>query len=102
MKRHAIHPRNNWQNIVNEQGFTYHTANNEPYWNEEVCYSFSLDEVNRIEKVTNDLHEMCIKAVDYIIDNNRFGDMGIGAFQKQLIINSWNNPNFDEISLFVR
>lgn len=102
MNRHHLKPRENWEDIVSNQGFTYHTANDEPYWNEEVCYSFSLGEINSIEAATNKLHEMCIQAVDYVIDNNRFSDMGIGDYQRELIINSWNNPKYDEISLFGR
>lgn len=102
MKRIQIQPRDNWENLLEESGFLYHTANGEPYWNESAVYEFTLNEINRIEKATNDLQVLVIGAVEHIIDNNRFSDLGIGDYAKDLILKSWNNEKFDEISLLGR
>ena len=54
MQRHIITPRNNWQNEVEKLGFGFHTAN-VPYWEESKYYSFSLDEINKIEIATQEI-----------------------------------------------
>ena len=40
----------------------------QPYWFEGAHYEFTLEEIDRIEQASNDLHEMCIGAAERIIE----------------------------------
>jgi glutathionylspermidine synthase len=71
MKRIQITPRNNWQSKVENLGFGFHSTD-VPYWDESAYYEFSLDEVNAIEKATNDLWQMCLEAVEFVIEEDFF------------------------------
>lgn len=71
MNRHKITPRNHWQSSVEKLGFGFHTADI-PYWDESAYYSFSVNEINAIEKATGKLWEMCLEAVQHVIDKKRY------------------------------
>jgi glutathionylspermidine synthase len=90
MERFSISPRNNWQQTVEGLGFGFHTAD-VPYWDESAYYTFSLKEVEKLEAATSELWDMCLKAVQHVIDNNLFDQFKIPAFMVPLIIEVWNN-----------
>jgi len=71
MKRINIQPRNNWQQTVENLGFGFHTTD-VPYWDETAAYIFTLAEINNIEKATAELWEMCLAAVQHVIDNGLY------------------------------
>lgn len=71
MRRIVIEPRPDWIARVEEVGFTYHSFGRTPaeedgmYWYEGAAYAFTADEIDRIEAATNELHWLCLAAVDY-------------------------------------
>jgi glutathionylspermidine synthase len=71
MKRHSIPPRNNWQRAVEQLGFGFHTTN-VPYWDESACYEFTMDEILYIEKASAELWDLCLGAVQHVMDNNLY------------------------------
>ncbi|MCH0563932.1 MULTISPECIES: glutathionylspermidine synthase family protein [unclassified Streptomyces] len=82
MRRHTITPRPGWQRIVEEQGLIYPLTRHpddslRPYWDESAYYSFSLAEVEALERTVGELHRMCLAAADHIVTENRFADLGI-------------------------
>ena len=90
MKRHNITPRSGWQQKVEELGFNFHTLES-PYWDESVYYEFSMAEVDTLEKATNDLWELSLNAVQYVIDNNLYHQFHIPEWFIPHIEDSWNN-----------
>jgi glutathionylspermidine synthase len=83
MKRLPSKPRENWRQIVEEQGFI-NAVNKAPdgaetsvYWNESAMYELSSTEVEYLERVTDELHDMCVQACHRMIDDrdvmNRLG-----------------------------
>lgn len=62
-------------------GLLFHTTKDggagTPYWFEEAYYRLTADEVATLERATNELHEMCLNAVQHVIDRDRFSEMGI-------------------------
>ena len=92
MKRTEVTPRKNWQARLEELGFSFHSVGG-CYWNEGVCYEFSGEEVDQVEEVTGRLHEMCLKAVDYVIDRDLFTRMGIGPRGADLVRESWRRDD---------
>jgi glutathionylspermidine synthase len=98
MRRISITPRNNWQKAVENLGFGFHTTD-VPYWNENAYYEFTMPEVLQIENATTQLWEMCLEAVQYVIDNDLFTKFCIPSFFVPHIQNSWNE---DHASIYGR
>ena len=91
MKRLTIKPRPEWEKKVEEVGLIYHHTEGRPYWNESAYYSFSSPEIDRIEAATNELQEMCLKAGQHVIDNNRFNELSIPDVAIPVIKHAWEN-----------
>jgi glutathionylspermidine synthase len=89
MLRQTIAPRPNWQQTVESQGLIYHTPEGKPYWDESAFYSLSATEVDALEAATNELHSMCLNAVQHVIDRNRFNELHIPDFAAALIREAW-------------
>lgn len=73
MKRITVTPREDWQARVESVGLAFLTGGT-PYRNESACYELTLEQSDLIEVVTNELHELCLQAVQHVIDRNRFGE----------------------------
>ena len=91
MKRVAITPRTDWEKKVEETGLIYHHTEGRPYWNESAYYSFRSTEIDRIELATNELHELCLKAAQHIIDHNRFKELAIPDAAVPVIKQAWED-----------
>lgn len=89
MERIAIECRKHWQDKVSEQGLTYHTPGGRSYWDESAYYRFKAWQIDELERVTNELHEMCLKAAQFVIDHNRFADFGIPHTAVPAILEAW-------------
>ena len=89
MERVSISPRQGWQEIVGEQGLTFHSLGGRPYWDESVYYQFRARQIAELERATNELHEMCLQAAQFVIDHNRFADFGIPAAAVPCILEAW-------------
>ncbi len=66
-RRHAAHSceeRVDWLEQAEATGFTFHTIDNAPYWDERAYYAFSLKEIEQdIEAPTAELDAMCRELV---------------------------------------
>jgi glutathionylspermidine synthase len=89
MKRYQITPRKYWQGIVEAQGFSFHTRDNGPYWDESVCYELSARDLEAIETTTEELQALCLKAAQFIIDEELFSELRISEAAIPLIRSSW-------------
>lgn len=91
MKRMSIAvPRRNWRSEMEKVGFTYHTIDGEKYWTEDAYYQFTAAQVEKIYSVSQELADMCFKAVQFVIDNNRFADLKISEESAELIRRYWD------------
>lgn len=102
MQRIGITPRRQWQELVEKQGFLYHTLDDVPYWDESACYKFSEKEILMLESTTQELHAMCVEAAQYVIDNNLFALFGIPEAVVPLVRHAWNNSDTGFWSLYGR
>src|SRR5579885_740 len=91
MKRIKNDVRPNWQKIVESQGMVYHTADGVPYWDESAYYEFTAKQVDELEAATNELHRICLEAVQHVIDEKRYSELHIPNAAIPLIEYSWNN-----------
>jgi glutathionylspermidine synthase len=92
MQRIKIEPRNGWQKKVESLGFGFHSTN-VPYWDESAYYEFSMEEILEIEKATAELWEMCLNAVQFVIDNEMYSKFNIPEWMIPLIEKSWNEDH---------
>ncbi len=99
MRRVIAPPRLNWRRDVEELGFTFHTIDGDVYWDEGGWYEFSLAEIEEIETATNTLHEMCLQAVQVVLDDDRFDEFRIPPAFREWIRASWDN---DEPTVYGR
>lgn len=90
MKRIHLEPRKDWQQKVEELGMGYHSVGG-TYWDESACYEFSPSEIDMIEDVTDELHQMCLESVDKIIQNDWFDRLAINPKTAMSIVKSWEN-----------
>jgi glutathionylspermidine synthase len=90
MKRYKISPRPDWQRKVEDIGFGFHSLDS-IYWDESVFYELSMTEVEAIEKATNDLWELCLEAVQYVLDEKLYSKFFIPDWFIPHIEDSWNN-----------
>jgi len=119
MRRINTTPRQNWQASVEAAGLAWHTsltprttrpggAESSPYlsvcgpapgavrsgenayWNESAFYEFTAKEIEALEAATNELAAMALSAVQHIIDNHRYDELGIPEHAIPLIEKSWH------------
>jgi glutathionylspermidine synthase len=89
MRRQSIEPRADWEEKVKKHGLLYYANDDGPYWNESAFYELTSADVEALEAATNTLHEMCLNAVQHVIDANRFEDLRINPAAIPWIKWSW-------------
>ena len=98
MERIAITPRPDWKEKVEKLGFLFHSTD-ALYWDESVCYQFTVAEIDVLEAATNELHRICLEAVQHVIDANLFSRFGIPDRFIPLVKASWER---EDLSLYGR
>jgi glutathionylspermidine synthase len=92
MERIVINPRNNWQSAVEKLGFGFHSTN-VPYWDESACYQFKMDEVLLIERASAELWDLCLGAVQHVMDNNLYHHFAIPSDFIPYIERTWTEDH---------
>jgi glutathionylspermidine synthase len=92
LERIKTQPRRNWQSEVEKLGFGFHTSDM-PYWDETAYYSFSIDEINHLEKATATLWELCLGAVQHVIDNKLYSLLKIPENFIPYIEKTWDEEH---------
>lgn len=87
MFRNNVAPRDNFKKKLEEKGLLW----NDKYWTDDTYYSFTMREIEEIEKASEEVHQLFVQAGDYIIDNNLFYRFNIPEEFIPEIINTWNN-----------
>lgn len=95
MQRHTRPAREDWVHKVQDLGLIYHHTDHpdgsrRPYWDESIYYSFALDEILELEKQTKQIHELCLKAADHVVEHKRFAELGIPFEMFAAIETAWD------------
>jgi glutathionylspermidine synthase len=98
MKRISITPRKNWQQAVEKIGFGFHSTN-VPYWDESAYYTFTTEEILLLERATHQLWDMCLNAVQFVIEEKQYGKFSIPEWFVPHIQRSWDE---DHASIYGR
>lgn len=99
MRRQRVAPRPDWQATVESHGFHFHTPDGQRYWDESACYVFSAAEIDEIEAATYALNDLCLKAVDHVLDQDLFDVFGIPPAYRDWVRRSWQT---DENTVYGR
>ena len=105
MFRHPSRARKNWRQKVEEQGLTYavdraETGDERPYWHEAAVYEVSEEEVEYLEGVTEELHDMSVEAARHMVeDSGTMARLGLPPEATELMRASLLDPG---ISLYGR
>lgn len=91
MRRVSISERPDWQAKAEADGFVFHSEDGVRYWDESVCYAFSLREIEEnLEAPTAELEDMCMGFVDRAVrDESVLERLSIPKYAWPLIAQSW-------------
>ncbi len=65
MQRVPVTPRDDWKQSAQRHGFTFHTINEAPYWDETAYYRLTLRQIeDDIEAPTAELEQLCLSVVE--------------------------------------
>ena len=61
MRRVSLPERPDWRDHAAQAGFSFHTFDDAPYWDESAYYAFTLAEIeDGIEEPTREIHALCL------------------------------------------
>lgn len=91
MRRLTLPERPDWRETADRMGFTFHTAEGTPYWDESAAYAFSLTEIEEaIEAPSAELEGMCLAFVGEAISSEAIlTSLGIPRDYWDAIHQSW-------------
>ena len=75
MQRQTVAPRDDFARKLEAQGLSFHARDS--YWKEDACYRFDLQQIETVEAATNELHQMCVAALEHAIHAERLGRLAI-------------------------
>ena len=91
MRRLPCGARPDWRERAREAGFTFHTIDGAPYWDESHAYAFTLAEIEEdIEGPAGDLHALCLAfAADAVEDARVLASLRIPEAAWDAVRDSW-------------
>lgn len=92
MKRLKCAERPNWRERAAELGFTFHSPDGKPYWDETAYYAFTLAEIEEaIEAPSAEIEQMTRHLVDKVVrDEELLARIGIPETAFDLVRTSWH------------
>lgn len=87
MERLTIAARPDFPAKLEAIGLSFHSWDD--YWKEDACYRFTADEVDVLEEATEELHGLCLEAVEHVVSRGRLAELGIPEAYWDLIARSW-------------
>ncbi len=91
MIRHEVTVRPDSLQRCKDVGFNFPIIDDQIYWDESHCYQFFPNQIDLIDDVTNELHQMAIAATKSIIENKEYEKYHIPLEFVPMIEHSWNN-----------
>jgi glutathionylspermidine synthase len=91
MKRVPVAAREDWRQTAEAHGFSFHTLEGDPYWDETAYYAFTLEEIeNDLEEPAEEIEQMCYEAVAEAVGSEQILEsLKIPPAYWDLIADSW-------------
>lgn len=99
MHIHHLSRDPNWKSRLENIGYGYHSDGDKPYWIDNYYYEISNLEADKIHEASVTLWEMCLKAVEHIIDHKKYDLFHIPPQFHHYIEKTWEQ---DEPSIYGR
>ena len=90
MRRETREPRANWRQRCEDAGFFFHSMGG-TYWDEAVAYRFSAAQVDQLEAVTAEMHQLCLKTAEEVVRSRRLAAFAIPERFRELVAQSWRD-----------
>jgi glutathionylspermidine synthase len=87
VRRVSIAPRPDYRSRIEQVCLAWHDK--EDYWTERCYYEFARREIDEIEAATNEVEARCLEAVERVIRDSRYSELGIPPQAVPLIVKSW-------------
>jgi glutathionylspermidine synthase len=68
----------------------YDISDNPKYIDPDIVVSVTEESTDKIEDAAKEMYRLCMKAVQKVIDDDRFAEFGIGKAQAEYIRKTWN------------
>lgn len=93
MERIAVTPRADWRETAEAHGFSFHSPEDDAYWDESACYRFTLAEIeDDLEDPAEALEEMCFEVVEAACaDENLLARLRIPELYWDYVADSWRS-----------
>jgi glutathionylspermidine synthase len=85
VNRITLQARRDWKDRLEQAGCLFHTIDGKPYWQEEAAYVLTLEEVEKIEAATVELHAMCMDLCAEEVKKGDYLGYGFPDEVKQLV-----------------
>ncbi|WP_407522479.1 glutathionylspermidine synthase family protein [Methylobacterium oryzisoli] len=91
MRRLDLGERPDWREQAEAAGFSFHTLDGTPYWDETHAYAFSLDQIERdIEAPSAELHALCLAFAERAVaDEHILTSLAIPSHAFDTVRESW-------------
>lgn len=89
--KYILNPDIKYEKRLESIGYGFYNDNGLPYWIDHRYYEVTPEFSDRVQNATKQIWELCLEAVQYIIDNNQFHKFGIPNYMIPHIIKSWDN-----------
>ena len=93
MHREKVSPRSGWQQRLEKLGFDFYTLDGKAYWTEQACYVFTSSQIDEVEAATDELHGLCLKAVEHVVANGLWERMRIPAGGGESMGGGWRRSD---------
>lgn len=95
MERISVEPRDDWHDTAEAHGFRFHTIDDERYWDESACYSFTLREIeDDIEDPTAEIEQLCFEVVARAVaDDAVMTRLGIPETFWDFVADTWSQQH---------
>jgi len=95
MERISVEPRDDWRDTAEAHGFRFHTIDDERYWDESACYSFTLREIeDDIEDPTAEIEQLCFEVVARAVaDDAVMTRLGIPEAFWDFVADTWSQQH---------
>lgn len=91
MERIGVQERDDWRQTAEEHGFSFHSLEGDPYWDESAYYRFTLDEIEEdLEDPAEALEQMCFEIVAEALGSERLmSRLAIPEIHWDYVVDTW-------------
>ncbi len=93
-----ITPRKDFRAQLSDRGFILNE--NDHYWQETKAYALTDEEVDTLDDAATEVHQLCVDAIETIIDRNLFHKFGMSDAWAEYVTKSWRRRDPDIYARF--